>query len=637
MKPELILHIGTEKTGTTSIQVMLHSHHDELLKEGVLIPQSMFKPSHIQFTVCAFEDEPEHNIWKAVGLRDEAGFTKHCTKVINRIKEEINDYNPKKIIISDEHINIYLDSEKRLSRFKELCDEIGVVTSVIIYLRRQDEFRLAMLSEGVKRNNPMLIDPNYILPCYPDIPYRFNYLQIVDKFASLFGKEKIVIRIYDRKSLVSHDICSDFLALTGLKLKYDASKHIIKNRSVDARIIVHISCLFQFLQRIKLGSTIIKNFIVDVCEIKYRGQKIWLGLDRHVAFMRQFEMINNELCRKYLKNQDGQGELFVMEKSKVMDLSPQFPQCTVPGWLFYANLCYCLAVKLLGLVRFVDLIGMTNVKRKSAKLKNIFYKIFHKPEPNPSDVIKGTCLVCGSRIQYSQDISTREVAICKNCNATGRDNCIAYSISNIICNKIISLKDHKVNKNIKIVGLSDGLVYADILQKKYDYINTFYHCEPRLNISDPPHHMFGKYDILISTEVIEHVLGRTLDAFNGSIRLLKPGGIMIFSVPYTLEEQTLEHYRSDLVDYKPIQDDKGNWLVELHYADGGKEIDHSPIFHGGPGATLEIRRFNLDRLMYELEWVGFEDITVLVKNMPEHGINWEPWSRMIVATKPAAK
>ena len=59
---------------------------------------------------------------------------------------------------------------------------------------------------------------------------------------------------------------------------------------------------------------------------------------------------------------------------------------------------------------------------------------------------------------------------------------------------------------------------------------------------------------------------------------------MIFSVPYTLEEETLEHYRSDLVDYKPIQDDKGNWLVELHYADGGKELTTVPYFMVGPAA-----------------------------------------------------
>ena len=37
---DLVLHIGTEKTGTTSIQEFLKKNRDKLRKKGVYIPQS---------------------------------------------------------------------------------------------------------------------------------------------------------------------------------------------------------------------------------------------------------------------------------------------------------------------------------------------------------------------------------------------------------------------------------------------------------------------------------------------------------------------------------------------------------------------------------------------------------------------
>ena len=189
------------------------------------------------------------------------------------LKDEIKEYKPKKVIISDEHINLYLDSENYLRKFKELCDEFGEVKTIIIYLRRQDEFRLAMLSEGVKRNNSMVVDPTYILPQYPDLPYRFNYLKIVDNFASVFGKNKIVIRIYDRELLISHDICTDFMAATGLNVNYDKSQQIVKNRSLDARIIIHIANLFDFYKKLNLKTSLLKILLWMFVKSSIEGKK----------------------------------------------------------------------------------------------------------------------------------------------------------------------------------------------------------------------------------------------------------------------------------------------------------------------------------------------------------------------------
>ena len=43
MKPHLILHIGTTKTGSTALQNFLFANRDSLLEEGFLFPNSGFR------------------------------------------------------------------------------------------------------------------------------------------------------------------------------------------------------------------------------------------------------------------------------------------------------------------------------------------------------------------------------------------------------------------------------------------------------------------------------------------------------------------------------------------------------------------------------------------------------------------
>jgi len=58
MRPKIILRVGTEKTGTTSIQTLLNGSYNELLKSGVLFPRSIGSPCHINLTACALEKKP---------------------------------------------------------------------------------------------------------------------------------------------------------------------------------------------------------------------------------------------------------------------------------------------------------------------------------------------------------------------------------------------------------------------------------------------------------------------------------------------------------------------------------------------------------------------------------------------------
>jgi len=256
-----------------------------------------------------------------------------------------------------------------------------------------------------------------------------------------------------------------------------------------------------------------------------------------------------------------------------------------------------------------------------------------KADPD-SNLIKANCSVCGRSYKLDISIDSREVQLCRRrrCRASGRAQGIAYALARYVFEEDKPLSKVRKNRDIRIVGLSDDHAYARVLQWQCTYTNTFYHTRPFLDISNPDKMYWGHCDALISADVFEHVMPPVSAAFEGAAKMLRPGGHLILTVPFTNKGEHIEHY-PELRSYVSRQRPDGVWVADLEFDTGQKSTDESPCFHGGPGKTLELRVFNLKRIETELAAAGFTTINVLIDNIPEWGINWNPASRIIVAQK----
>lgn len=615
MRPKIILHVGTEKTGSTSIQELLSANYESLVNDGVLFPSSIGIPCHINLTACALKNEKKHPIRQLLGLQDQDEFTRFVNKTKKNLQDEICNTSPRVMVISDEHINVHLSSTETLLEFKKNCEEFGDIISVVIYLRQQDEFRLSLFSEAVKAGNLSNFDLSNPLPIFDIVPYRLDYLSILDNLSEVFGQTLISPRIYDRRTFPNGDICADFLTMTGIDIKNITSTKTEKNKTIDAEVIKHLALISTALSSInKEWANKLRSEIIKRVELIFPGPGPVLHKEKHEKYLEQF-LENNEKARcQYFKGSSKEQELFPNKYIENNSKKLIYPDCTVTWVEFFIK--YVASNK-----------EDENVVDKYSKKVNTI-------SDELEEVLDATCTICGAT--YLLDIKThsREGKLCSNCGASGRSQAIAYQISTITYGNFVPLKEHAVNKSIRIVGLSDGKVYADILTKKYNYTNTFYHQEPFLDITNPNKGFHNSIDILISTEVFEHVLGPSMAAFNGVYEILKPGGYMILTVPFVNKGDYIEHYREDLKDYSSYKTKDGKWVAELEYDDGHKEVDEEAKFHGGPGKTLEIRLFNRERILKELDLAGFNDVIIHDENMPNYGINWGPASRVITARKP---
>jgi SAM-dependent methyltransferase len=255
------------------------------------------------------------------------------------------------------------------------------------------------------------------------------------------------------------------------------------------------------------------------------------------------------------------------------------------------------------------------------------------PSANEPRMVDWQCNICGRNVQSPTAALHRETPSCPQCGSSVRLRAIVHILSTELFGQSMSLLDLPEDRTLRGVGLSDWAGYADVLARKFDYTNTFYHQSPRLDIMATDPAMAGTLDFLICTEVFEHVPPPVSRAFQNARLLLKPTGVMIFSTPYGLQDETWEHF-PELHQYELIKRDGGTVLVNTT-ADGRRQEFRNLIFHGGPGATLEMRMASLNGLRREFASAGFAEPRIYGEDVLEYGIRWgEPWS-LPMAARPA--
>ena len=213
-----IIHIGTEKTGTTSIQQFLANSRESLKTEGVIYPASAGPQGESQWEFVAYaHSEP----WiKDFGKRfeiksadDQADFK---NKFHRRLENEFKSIARKDLlIISSEHFHSCLESIDEIERLKGFLEPWCSEIRILVYLRRQDRVAVSYYSTKLKGGNP---NPVLFPKAAPgELPYYFDYLELYNRWSAVFGKTKIDIRLFESTELIGGDLLLDFCSSVGIE------------------------------------------------------------------------------------------------------------------------------------------------------------------------------------------------------------------------------------------------------------------------------------------------------------------------------------------------------------------------------------------------------------------------------------
>ncbi|VVB63913.1 Methyltransferase domain protein [uncultured archaeon] len=228
-------------------------------------------------------------------------------------------------------------------------------------------------------------------------------------------------------------------------------------------------------------------------------------------------------------------------------------------------------------------------------------------------------ICCEDNFMADVELLNREFTLCTKCGSSPRSRAMVHILSTELFGHSIPLPDFPHKPNIKGIGLSDWEGFAKPLSLKIGYTNTYYHQEPKLDISNINENYKGKYDFIICSDVFEHVLPPVSIAFKNCYNILKKNGLLIFSVPYNLEKETKEHF-PNLYKFE-ISERQGKKYLNNITRDGIEEEYDNLIFHGGDGATLEMRMFSENPLMREIYQAGFNEVK-MYRMYLRYGIYW---------------
>lgn len=203
------LHIGTEKTGTTTIQSFLYENRERLADQGFYYPLSLRYPDNRYISMVAYNPNRRDDITKKLNIRTDQQLVDFQDSIIKEFNEEMkNVSSDMSTVISGEHIQSRLTSLEEINRLKDILNKAGFEeVKVIVYLRNPAEIANSLLSTAVKSDEPYESVPE---PSHSYLETLCNHKRTVENYTSVFGKENLIVRLFrkDRfyKGSLIHDI-----------------------------------------------------------------------------------------------------------------------------------------------------------------------------------------------------------------------------------------------------------------------------------------------------------------------------------------------------------------------------------------------------------------------------------------------
>jgi SAM-dependent methyltransferase len=228
------------------------------------------------------------------------------------------------------------------------------------------------------------------------------------------------------------------------------------------------------------------------------------------------------------------------------------------------------------------------------------------------------CNVCGHPVTLPVEQFHREGGHCPHCGSIVRFRDLIHALAIRLFGSALPIPDFPSRKALVGIGLSDADCYALRLSRRFAYTNYFYHSAPYLDITRVEATLHGTCDFLIASDIFEHVPPPRHVPFENVARILKPGGLLVLSIPYTHLAGTVEYY-PDLHDYHVVTVGGRRVLVNLT-RDNRVELFDDLFWHGGAGWTLELRVFAKGDILRLLSRAGFQAVQIHEADVAEFGI-----------------
>ncbi len=285
---KLILHIGTEKTGTSTVQRWFWENRLFWSEKGIHYPASLGSLNHRKLSVFAQDpNKPDDGFFKYKVQTPDLHrlFSLGLTHDFN--EEYSANRKTKTWIVSNEYLHSRLTTESMVRRIHDFFEKKFEDIKVIIHLRPQIDLAVSLASTAARVGKQVNLD--WFDSVRGQNPY-YNYDQLVTRWESVFGAENIALVAFKREPNIISYLC-ELLELGTDKLpEFERSNEFLGWRTIAL-------CNAIGLAAFERDGTINHNRNIFVNDLP-KSERIQLGLERSRKIQSRFDLTNSNLIKR---------------------------------------------------------------------------------------------------------------------------------------------------------------------------------------------------------------------------------------------------------------------------------------------------------------------------------------------------
>ncbi|MFM7312096.1 MAG: hypothetical protein ACKO0M_02845, partial [Cyanobium sp.] len=220
-----IVHIGLEKTGTSSLQEFLQLNRSELLaRQAICVPDFMGRGSQWPLAVLAYDSDRSDDLTAPLGDSD----SRQCRleEIRQQIQAFVHQHPGSTCCFSSEHLSSRLTTERELIRLRSFLVDLFDTITIVLYLREPIRLAISRSSTFVKMGLGA-----FQLPSPQEFGSVFDFAAIIKLWQSVFP-DSLRIRLFD-PGAPGFDLIGDFCDAIGIEDSSHYERPLRVNESLD--------------------------------------------------------------------------------------------------------------------------------------------------------------------------------------------------------------------------------------------------------------------------------------------------------------------------------------------------------------------------------------------------------------------
>ncbi|WP_132600186.1 hypothetical protein [Rhodovulum adriaticum] len=288
----LLIHIGSQKTGSTALQNFLSANETALAGRG------------LRFLATGRRNISHNSLFRPLRGPDAAA-------IWADVAAEVAAHPDTLSIMSSEN---FFDRDIAAAMARHMPAGLRGACRVVAYARRQDAYLEAMYKQKTKNGREHLSPLDFVAKVGDEIA---DYRAILGAFADVIGDDAVILRRFERRALKNGDVIADFLGVLGLNM---ADADFVQperdaNQTLSRAVTEQMGALARHT-KINVRE-LAREMILDPDGAPRRSRDVFTK-GQCLQIMAHFADGNAAVCKRFIKDDDG--PLFDMA-----DLAPDAP------------------------------------------------------------------------------------------------------------------------------------------------------------------------------------------------------------------------------------------------------------------------------------------------------------------------